>query len=370
LTKPFLNASFSLTVVGFDLAIDLRLEPGLIVIFGSSGAGKSMLLRIMAGLLSPDQGWIELEGRRIFDSSQGVNLPPQARRVGFVPQQYALFPHMSVADNITYGLFDWPDPERNARLSELVTLMRLDHVIHRRPVEISGGEQQRTALARALAPRPSILLMDEPFAALDEVLREHLRQELTRLQRTFKIPILLVTHNLVEAYTLADRVVVFQAGRIVQEGTRDDIFRRPGTPEIARLMAMHNILTVQIDQHQAKGLEVDWWGQKIVFEGIYPKTQRRELTIGIRPEDIMIVRKKSKPLRQEDDIFFEAQLVEDEARGFDHQLTFRVDQPSDVRADLIVRIPHPTYLRLHLKPGDMRTLAVRPNTIHVFATGK
>ncbi|TFH35700.1 MAG: ABC transporter ATP-binding protein [Anaerolineales bacterium] len=365
-SQPFLHAAFTLTVEDFELSMDLRINTELVVIFGPSGAGKSMLLRTLAGLLTPDQGRIELGGQVIYDSSQRICLAPQARRIGFMPQQYALFPHLSVAENITYGLFRWPAAERTERLQELVSIMRLDHVIDRRPPEISGGEQQRTALARALAPRPSILLMDEPFAALDEVLREHLRQELVRLQRKFEIPILLVTHNLVEAYTLADRVVVFQAGRIAQEGTRDDVFRRPASPAIAELIAMNNVIQVKLDQRRSNEVELHWWGQKLLLQGEFPGHSGDDLTIGIRPEDIMIVRKESKPLRQEGDIFFEGILVEDQARGFDHRLTFRIQHAPENAAELIVRVPHPIFLRLILSRGDLRTLAVRPNTIHVF----
>jgi molybdate transport system ATP-binding protein len=362
----FLHAAFKLGIEGFNLDVDFVLHPELVVLFGPSGAGKSLLLRTLAGLLAPDEGTIEIDQRMVFNSNAHIHIPPQARRIGYMPQQYALFPHLTVAENINYGLFTWSNAERQERLEELVDIMRLEHVINRHPDEISGGEQQRTALARALAPRPAILLMDEPFAALDEVLREHLRQELLRLQRRFQVPVLLVTHNLVEAYTLADRVIIFQGGRITQEGSRDDVFRRPQTPQIAKLMAMDNVIPVELKNQGKDEIQFDWWGQDIKLKDRSREVPGNKLSIGIRPEDIMIVRKTTRPLRKEGDILFEGRLVDDQARGFDHQLTFKVLSTPSSEASLIVRVPHPTFLRLDIHLEAIRTLAIRPKVIHIF----
>jgi molybdate transport system ATP-binding protein len=365
-SHEFLRAAIKLGIEGFNLDVDFTLNPELVVLFGPSGAGKSLLLRTLAGLLAPDEGCIEIDQSVVFDSQSHINTPPQSRRIGYMPQQYALFPHLTVAENINYGLFAWADAERQDRLDELVEIMRLEHVINRHPDEISGGEQQRTALARALAPRPAILLMDEPFAALDEVLREHLRQELLRIQRRFQVPVLLVTHNLAEAYTLADRVIIFQQGRITQEGSRDDVFRQPETPQIAKLMAMENVISVEVLNRGKDVIQIDWWGQDVNLKVRPHGNSGKNLTIGIRPEDIMIVRKSSRPLRKEGDIFFEGRLVSDQARGFDHQLTFKVLSSTSSEARLFIRVPHPTFLRLDLHLEAVRTLVIRPKTIHIF----
>lgn len=362
----FMQAKIHTTLETFTLDVDLQLERELAVIFGPSGAGKSMLLRTIAGLITPGSGRIMIGDQVIFDSEEKLDIAPQDRHVGYMPQQYALFPHMSVAENIAYGLFKWKQPDRKARMHELIELMRLTPIVDRHPGEISGGEQQRTALARALAPKPRILLMDEPFAALDEVLREHLRQELLQIQRRFEIPILLVTHNLIEAYTLADRVIIFQAGRVAQEGTRDEVFRQPRTPQIAALMAMKNVIELNVLQQESANVEVDWWGQDVNLSCEFDVRDEKKMRIGIRPEDIMIVRSQSKPLQQEQDIFFQGQLLSDQAMGFDHQLTFQINHPHETSQVLIVRVPHPIFLRLQLRIGDERTLAIRPETIHVF----
>lgn len=365
--SDFLHAEIRLKIEGFELDVNLEMGSEIGVIFGPSGAGKSLLLRTIAGLLTPDAGKISLGSRVIFDSRAQIDIPPQARKIGFMPQQYALFPHLTVTQNIGYGLFNWSKPDRDARLRELIEIMRLEHVRDRHPDEISGGEQQRTALARAIAPKPSILLMDEPFAALDEILREHLRQELMRLQQRFHIPVLLVTHNLVEAYTLASQVVIFQAGRITQQGKRDDVFRRPGTPEIAQLMAMNNVISVEVDEVEPEAIQLDWWGESIKLAGRYDFPQGARIKIGIRPEDIMIVRKTNRPLEQAGDIFFEGRLIADQARGFDHQLTFSIHSAPSQDGELIVRVPHPTFLRLGLQLDATHTLAIRPQAIHIFA---
>ncbi len=362
----YFSAEIKLALEGFDLSVEMQLGNELGVVFGPSGSGKSLLLRTIAGLLTPDQGRIEIGDRVLLDTNAGVNLAPQERQIGYMPQKYALFPHLNVTENICFGLFGWDSKEREKRLRELIEVMRLDPVRDRFPNELSGGEQQRTALARAIAPRPSILLMDEPFAALDEILREHLREELVRIQRRFQIPVLLVTHNLAEAYTLADRVMIFEAGSLTQQGSRDDVFRRPATPQIARLMAMENVISVPVREAAQDQVHINWWGQEVVLGDVAHFPSGESLTIGIRPEDIMIVRKASKPLRREGDIFFDGKLVKDQARGFDHQLTFHIQGTDDPEAKIIVRVPHPTFLRLELNLDELRTLVIRPKVLHLF----
>src|SRR5215218_5533795 len=177
-----------------DVAIDKRLgafhlRPSfsvgrdLLVLFGHSGSGKSLTLQAIAGLLRPDAGCIAIDGRPVFDAASGLDEPPQRRGVGLVVQDYALFPHLSVRDNIAFGLARLRPAERRARVADLVKLLELDGLEDRPPSQISGGQAQRVALARALAPRPRLLLLDEPFSALDSAIRVGLRRELARLKR-------------------------------------------------------------------------------------------------------------------------------------------------------------------------------------------
>ena len=166
----------------FELDIALAVDDELTILFGPSGSGKSLTLQAIAGTLRPDAGHIRLDGRAVFDSRERLNLAPQQRQVGYVPQHYALFPHLSVGDNIGFGLTRLSRRERLQRVRELVALFGLQDLVRHRPLQLSGGQQQRVALARALAIRPRILLLDEPFAALDVSLRSALREELKQVR--------------------------------------------------------------------------------------------------------------------------------------------------------------------------------------------
>ena len=249
--EGMLSASLHQRFGGFKLAVDFQVPLGLIVLFGPSGAGKSLTLRSLAGLLHPEQGFLAINGHLLLDSEQGIDLPPQERRVGYVPQHYALFPHLTVAENIRFAL---PRPKhilqsrrekaaeaQHERVAQLVAALELEGLERRYPATLSGGQQQRVALARALAAEPRLLLLDEPFNALDAPVRERLRETLKRFQRRFAVPIVLVTHDHVEAQQLADTILVIQHGQIVQAGTVQDIFLSPRTPGVARLVGQHNI---------------------------------------------------------------------------------------------------------------------------------
>jgi molybdate transport system ATP-binding protein len=203
---------------GFTLDIDFATDTPLTALLGPSGSGKTLTLRAVAGVFEPAAGRIVLDGEPLFDTERGIDLAPQSRRVGYVPQQYALFPHLDVASNIGFGLQGISASERKQRIAELIELVDLGGLEHRRPRQLSGGQQQRVALARALVVRPRILLLDEPFAALDMGIREPLRAELARLQQTLGFRALLVTHDPADA-AIAGRCFHFERGQVVEQGT-------------------------------------------------------------------------------------------------------------------------------------------------------
>jgi molybdate transport system ATP-binding protein len=205
---------------GFDLALG---SFSLTVLFGPSGCGKTTLLRCLAGLDRPDQGAIRADEETWFDAGQGRSMPPPDRRIGYMFQESALFPHLSVAGNIAYGLHGWPRAERKARVEELVRLMGLTDLARRRPGAVSGGQKQRVALARALAPRPRLVLLDEPFASLDQAAADQLRHSLRQILQTLAVPAILVTHDPQEALALGDRMLFMKAGRILLDGAPAEV---------------------------------------------------------------------------------------------------------------------------------------------------
>ncbi len=200
----------------------------LAVLFGYSGSGKSLSLRLIAGLAKPDSGRVVLNGEVVFDSETGQWVPPQERNLGFVFQDLALFPHMNVLKNITYGLQDLGREERHDRAEEFMTRFHLEGLSKRLPREISGGQRQRVALARALARRPKALLLDEPFSALDLPLKIELWELIAQVRESLEIPIVVVTHDPVDARTLADRLIVYQSGRVLEKRRSESSTARPG----------------------------------------------------------------------------------------------------------------------------------------------
>lgn len=223
-------------VNGFKLDVEWAMDNELSVLFGYSGAGKSMTLQLLAGLMQPDEGWIQADDQFLFDSRSNTNLPPQARSIGYVFQNLALFPHMTVKENIFYGATGLRKEQREKRCREMLSGFHLVGLEERLPSEISGGQQQRVALARALIRRPGLLLLDEPFSALDLPLRREMQQFLKEIRDEFNIPVILVTHDLSEAFSVADRIIIYSQGRVVQTGSPLEVHRDPVNGEVKTLL--------------------------------------------------------------------------------------------------------------------------------------
>ena len=233
-----LNAHLSKLVDKFHLQIDLEVADELVVLFGPSGSGKSLFLRLLAGLLTPDDGTVRVGERVLFDRQSGTNQPPQTRRMGYVLQNPALFPHWTVLENIRYGAGEFSRKARHEMAMELMHTFKIEQHKDKHPQQISGGEQQRTALARAIIRKPDVLLLDEPFSALDTPTRVEVGEYVRNIFTKLKIPVLLVTHDIWEASCLADRMAVIVGGRILQQGVPDEILSHPVSEEIARLVRL------------------------------------------------------------------------------------------------------------------------------------
>lgn len=217
--------------------VTLALKPGDIgALIGPSGCGKTSLLRAVAGLEPSTAGHIELDGRTLSDPAKGLHLPPEKRAIGMVFQDYALFPHLSIADNVGFGIAGLPRSERQARVQEMLDLVGLAHAASRAPHQLSGGQQQRVALARALAPKPRLLLLDEPFSSLDVDLRERLAQEVRVILKASGTTALLVTHDQLEAFAIGDVIGVMNKGHLEQWGDAYTLYHRPASRFVAQFI--------------------------------------------------------------------------------------------------------------------------------------
>ena len=278
---------------GFQLDVRLSADSGILAIMGPSGSGKTMTLQSIAGLVKPDEGYIELNRRVLLDSENKINLPVQRRKVGFVFQHYALFPHLTVWDNIAYGLKDKPKLEVKNKIKQLLNNMNIDGLEDRYPRQLSAGQQQRVAIARALAPEPEVLLLDEPFSALDPLLKERLELELLDLQNVFDGSILFVTHDLNEGYKLGSMVAVYHSGTIIQHDTKQNVFSRPVNRNVAKMTGMRNLIEGVIESINGANVIVDIpsWGQRlrVIMETSGNFYRSQKIILGIRPEYIQVV---------------------------------------------------------------------------------
>jgi molybdate transport system ATP-binding protein len=230
----------------FSLELDLNAQPGVTVLFGPSGAGKTLTLDSIAGFVRPQEGRILLDDQILFDGAARVSLPPRHRHCGYVFQNYALFPNMTLRQNLEFALHGRPRLERHRRVNQMMERFHLEDIQARRPHELSGGQKQRCSIARALIGEPRILLLDEPARGLDAPLRGELYGIIRQVRDEYRIPILLVTHDLDEGMELGDEIVVVRDGRVVQTGMPPEVFDRPANIEVAQLLGLHNLLSVEI----------------------------------------------------------------------------------------------------------------------------
>jgi len=244
------------SAAGRDFALDLSftVTPGITIVFGPSGAGKTTLLDCIAGLTTPDSGKIAVGDRVLFDHAHGTNLPVQNRKIGYVFQDLALFPHLTVRKNVEYGLAGVNGSERRKKSDAILESFRIAHLRDRKPREISGGERQRVALARALVTDPCVLLLDEPLAALDAATKSKIIDDLRAWNAAHAIPILYVTHNREEVFALGDRVLVLENGRIIADGTPHAVMAAPRRESLAQLIGFENIFhAVVAAAHEDRG---------------------------------------------------------------------------------------------------------------------
>lgn len=273
------------------MTIDVRFaqtleSPTVLILFGPSGAGKTTVLRCLAGLEWPERGLITCWEATWLDTGAGVRLPPQQRAIGYMAQEYALFPTHSVAGNIAYGLGALTADERHRRVVEVLTLLQLQGVENLRPSQLSGGQQQRVALARAIARHPRLLLLDEPLSALDVPTRSKLRGELRTLLKQLAIPSVVVTHDWEEALALGDQMTVINEGRVVQVGTPQDVFSRPLNAEVARVVGVETVVQGRIIESSNGLATVEVAGTKLV--ALATEESGPEVFVCIRAEDVVL----------------------------------------------------------------------------------
>ena len=343
-----LSVDIEKKLAGFRLKAAFEAEPGVTGILGASGCGKSMTLRCIAGIDVPDSGSIALDGETLFDSGRRINVPPQKRRIGYLFQNYALFPNMPVKMNIMCGLCREKDPARHrAEFGHIVKLLQLEGLEDRYPAQLSGGQAQRVALARILVNKPRLLMLDEPFSALDSHLREILQIEMKRLLQQYGGTVLMVTHSRDEAYLLCGRIAPMAGGSILPPKPAKDLFADPGSVAAAEITGCKNIAAaVKTGEYE---VEVPDWGLRLktarpVKDGVCAIGVRAHYFSGSAPQNRHTVRKTEE--------------MED---PFEWTILFRYNTQKEGSHDVWWRMPK------ELKPARMpESIGIDPSDIQLL----
>ncbi len=337
------------------------------VLFGCSGSGKTTALRCIAGLENPDAGTIRINGKLYFDSKKKVNLPPQKRKIGYMFQENALFPHMNVRQNVEFGLKGLNSADKANRVDEMLSLAGIEELEFSYPDELSGGQKQKVALARALAPDPEVLLLDEPFSSLDTVVRLKLRKELRTIQKKLGIPVIFITHDPVEAFTMADRMVVFDNGKVQQLGSPEDVFYHPKTRYVAELVGFSNLFDDAVVERHGQSDECTFlWSLGTEITAPYIRRMAGDrVSWGIRPENIELVNNENAhSIRKED----RKNLLNGVIRNIVNKGTSRIMslKLKESEAILNVEVTNHIFDSLKIGAGDDCMVRIRTSDMIVF----
>ena len=348
------------------LDAELDCAPGeVLALVGPSGSGKTTILRAIAGLLRVRHGAIQCSGDCWFDGEAQVWVETRRRRVGYVFQNYALFPHLSALHNVMEAMLELPVPERERRARDVLARVRLAGLEDRLPAALSGGQQQRVAVARALAREPQVLLLDEPFSAVDRATRQRLYLELAELRRELAMPVILVTHDLDEAMMLADRMCVLHQGRTLQAGDPYAVMTRPQTVEVAQLVGLRNVFRAGVVAHDmARGVTVIEWRKHRLDARLQPEFAVGQQVTWTIPQGHIVLHRRDRPSRGERENPVSGTVLEYLPLGENVALSVTVNGPD--RPPLFLTVPTHTARRNGIAQGVEIGVSLLAEGIHLM----
>ena len=356
--KRFLNPEGS-----FILNAHFRALAGFTILFGASGAGKTTLLDCIAGLTEPDDGRIAVGGEVLYDSEKKRNVAAWKRRIGYVLQELALFPHLTAEQNVAYGLHALTPADRQARVDSILQTFRIDHLRERRPADISGGERQRVALARALVTDPCALLLDEPLAALDRPTKSHILADLRHWNQNHRVPILYITHSSEEVFALGDGVIVLEAGRIVAQGRPHEVMRAPRLETVAQLSGFENIFDATVVAlHEDRGTmtcRVGTGALELETPLVRAEVGAR-LRIGVRAGDLLLATESPRGLSARN-------VVPGTIGGLEQRDVIVSALVICSGTEFEVHLTMAARAALHLAPGRKVWLVVKTHSCHLMS---
>jgi molybdate transport system ATP-binding protein len=346
----------------FALRAEFFAPPGIAILFGPSGSGKTTLLNCIAGLIVPDRGEVRLGARALFDSARAIDLPVAKRSIGYLFQDLALFPHLSIARNLQYGIAHLAGDVREERTRQIAESFRIAHLMQRKPGEISGGERQRAALARSLVTDPALLLLDEPLAALDGPTKSLIIEDLRRWNAEHRIPIVYVTHSPQEAYALGERVIVLDSGEVLAQGTPQQVLRAPRHETVAQLADFENLLDATViaisEAHGTMTCRLS--GSSVELEVPLVRAEPgAPIRIALRAGDIMLA--SAKPVGLSARNQFQANIISLERRG----ATVVASVESGARLE--VHLTPGAREQLHLEPGKQVWVVIKTYSCHLVS---